>query len=393
MQFQASRLIKYLLLSAVLGLIAIGAYCYQISAQSTAIMPGSILVFPVHLVSTTSDPQWNNYNAMDTIIHRLNPALAYPLLQTEDVIDIMLLASAPIEIDSIESNSVDIKRIFAISGASLIIRSKITSLKSHYQLTYQLHQKSRTQSETLNGASIEELLFSASAKINLQLKNTNTIPHTAYHSNYGTRLIEALKNIQAGDIETAQEQLKKIAEVEPKNLVAKRLLANTQLQHSQYVVAKETLTQAIEQASYQQSNQELAKLRLVLAKTFMEMKHIEHALILLTTAKNNAAKAQDWLTLGHISLLAGMINERLGRNTDARVQFKKSIEYYQMLDYPLGKNLALNELAQLEMLEHNYTQAHRYINRSLEMVSHLGLDDIEQTTLELMSKIENKIQR
>jgi tetratricopeptide (TPR) repeat protein len=388
MQFQASRLIKYLLLSAVLGLIAIGAYCYQISAQSTAITPGSILVFPVHLVSTTSDPQWNNYNAMDTIIHRLNPALAYPLLQTEDVIDIMLLASAPIE-----SDSVDIKRIFAISGASLIIRSKITSLKNHYQLTYQLHQKNRTQSDTLNGASIEELLFSASDKINLQLKNTNTIPHTAYHSNYGTRLIAALKNIQAGDIDTAQEQLKKIAEVEPKNLVAKRLLANTQLQHTQYLVAKETLTQAIEQASYQQKNQELAKLRLVLAKTFMEMKHIEQGLILLSTAKNNAAKAQDWLTLGHISLLAGMINERLGRNADARVQFKKSIEYYQMLDYPLGQNLALNELAQLEMLEHNYTQAHRYINRSLEMVSHLGLDDIEQTTLELMSKIENKIQR
>jgi Tfp pilus assembly protein PilF len=392
MQFQASQLIKYLLLSAVLGLIAIGAYCYQISAQSTAITPGSILVFPVHLVSTTSEPQWNNYNAMDTIIHRLNPALAYPLLQTEDVIDITLLAQPLIGSNNVDVD-VDLDRVFAISGASLIIRSKITSLKNHYQLTYQLHQKNQTRSETLNGSNIEELLITAAAKINLQLNNPQPTPYTKYHSSYGTPLVAALNYIQLGNSISAQELLTKLVTVEPSNLVAKRLLANIQLQNTQYIAAKETLFQAIEQASLQQNNQELAKLRLLLAKTFMEMKHIEQGLILLSTAKNNAAKAQDWLTLGHISLLAGMINERLGRNADARVQFKKSIEYYQMLGYPLGQNLALNELAQLEMLEHNYTQAHRYINRSLEMVSHLGLDDIEQTTLELMSKIENKIHR
>lgn len=390
MQFQASSLIKYLVLIAVLSLLVISAYFYKISAQYPAIAPGVTLVLPVHLVSTTSDPQWNSYNAMDNIIHRLEPSVDNPLLKTEDVIDITLLAQPLMGSNNVD---VDLDRFFAISGASLIIESTIISLKSHYQLTYQLHQKNQTRSETLNGSNIEELLITAAAKINLQLNNPQPTPYTKYHSSYGTQLVAALNYIQLGNSISAQELLTKLATVEPSNLVAKRLLANIQLQNTQYIAAKETLFQAIEQANLQQNNQELAKLRLTLAKTYIEIKQIEQGLILLSTAKNNAAKAQDWLTLGHISRLAGMINERLGRNADARVQFKKSIEYHQMLKDPLGQNLALNELAQLEMLEHNYTQAHRYINKSLEMVSHLGLDDIEQATLAIMSKIENKIHR
>jgi hypothetical protein len=44
------------------------------------------------------------------------------------------------------------------------------------------------------------------------------------------------------------------------------------------------------------------------------------------------------------------------------------------------------------MVEHNYPQAYRYINRSYELVAHRRLDDLETSTLKIMSKIENKMQ-
>ncbi|MBB1361185.1 hypothetical protein H5125_03305 [Shewanella sp. SR44-4] len=390
----------YIAAILLLLLISMSTYAYLMSTKAPAIEIGTILVLPVQLATDNTDSQWNRYAAMDVLIHQLNVGVSYPLLQTEDIINIISLIS-----NDHLSQAADIKQLMAISGAGLVIESNITGANNQYQLAFTLHQQHHTEAGVVNASSIEQVLSAAAKMItqrlnpqhslqnNLQQNQKDNKTETQYHSRLSSPLLfNAMTQLQLGDIKAAEQHLSKLIKSTPDNLVAMRLLANIQLQQHQYQQLNTTLIAAIDLATHQQDERELARLRLLLAQSYTETDRIEQALGVLTIAKTNAAKVKDWLTLGYISQLAGMINQRISRNDEAREQFKKAIEYHQMMNYPIGQTQALNELAELEVIEFNYPQAYRYINRSYEQVAHRGLDDLEKTTFKLMTKIENKMQ-
>ncbi|KVX00228.1 hypothetical protein [Shewanella frigidimarina] len=387
---------KYIAAILLLLLISMSTYAYLMSTKPTAMETGTILVLPVQLVTNNTDSQWNRYAAVDVLINQLNVGVSYPLLQTEDIINIISLIA-----NDHLSQTVDIQQLMAVSGAGLVIESSITGANNQYQLAYTLHQQHHTKVGVINASSIEQALLTAANEITEQLNSQqnsqqnqkNTKATTQYHSHLSEPLLfNTMTQLQLGDIKAAEQHLSKLIKSTPDNLVAMRLLASIQLQQQQYEQLNTTLIAAIDLATHQQDERELARLRLLLAQSYTETDRIEQALGVLTIAKTNAAKVKDWLTLGYISQLAGMINQRIGRNDEAREQFKKAIEYHQMMNYPIGQTQALNELAELEVIEFNYPQAYRYINRSYELVAHRGLDDLEKTTFKLMTKIENKMQ-
>ncbi|MGK0408875.1 MAG: tetratricopeptide (TPR) repeat protein [Shewanella psychromarinicola] len=383
---------KYIAAFLLLLLISMSAYAYLMPTKAPAIETGTILVLPVQLATGSTDSQWNPYAAMDVLINQLNVGVSYPLLQTEDIINIISLIS-----NDHLSQAVDIKQLMAVSGAGLVIESRITSANNQYQLAFTLHQQHHTEAGVVNASSIEQAILATSSLITQQLNPQHNPQHnktaTQYHSRYSTPLLfSAMTQLQLDDTKAAEQHLSKLIHSTPDNLVAMRLLASIQLQQHQYEQLNTTLIAAIDQATHQQDERELARLRLLLAQSYTETDRIEQALGVLTIAKTNAAKVKDWLTLGYISRLAGMINQRIGRNDKAREQFKKAIEYHQMMNYPIGQTQALNELAELEVIEFNYPQAYRYINRSYEQVAHRGLDNLEKSTFKIMTKIENKMQ-
>tara|TARA_R110000796_G_scaffold27942_25_gene76874 strand:+ start:7251 stop:8462 length:1212 start_codon:yes stop_codon:yes gene_type:complete len=391
---------KYIAAILLLLLISMSAYAYLMSTKAPTIETGTILVLPVQLATDNTDSQWNRYAAMDVLINQLNVGVSYPLLQTEDIINIISLIA-----NDHLSQTIDIQQLMAVSGAGLVIESSITGANNQYQLAYTLHQQHHTKVGVINASSIEQALFTAANEIteqlnpqqnsqqNSQQNQQNTKATTQYNSRLSSPLLfNAITQLQLGDTKAAEQHLSKLIRSTPDNLVAIRLLASIQLQQQQYEQLNTTLIAAIDLATHQQDERELARLRLFLAQSYTETDRIEQALGVLTIAKTNAAKVKDWLTLGYISQLAGMINQRIGRNDEAREQFKKAIEYHQMMNYPIGQTQALNELAELEVIEFNYPQAYRYINRSYEQVAHRGLDDLEKTTFKLMTKIENKMQ-
>ncbi|PKG78796.1 hypothetical protein CXF80_11025 [Shewanella sp. Actino-trap-3] len=383
---------KYIAAFLLLLLISMSAYAYLMPTKAPAIETGTILVLPVQLATDSTDSQWSPYAAMDVLINQLNVGVSYPLLQTEDIINIISLIS-----NDHLSQAVDIKQLMAVSGAGLVIESRITSANNQYQLAFTLHQQHHTEAGVVNASSIEQAILATSSLITQQLNPQHNPQHnktaTQYHSRFSTPLLfSAMTQLQLGDTKAAEQHLSKLIHSTPDNLVAMRLLASIQLQQHQYEQLNTTLIAAIDQATHQQDERELARLRLLLAQSYTETDRIEQALGVLTIAKTNAAKVKDWLTLGYISQLAGMINQRIGRNDKAREQFKKAIEYHQMMNYPIGQTQALNELAELEVIEFNYPQAYRYINRSYEQVAHRGLDNLEKSTFKIMTKIENKMQ-
>lgn len=393
---------KYLGMVIVFLLISIGVYTYINSDSNNAPSSGSILVLPITLTAEATEPEWNVYAAMDNINHQLTLGAKFPILQTEDVITMIQLADARSTINntlgssehSIQHNSehrIDIKRLLAISGAAYIIEANITKANNGYQLTYHLHQENHQQQQIVESATLGSLMTLAAADINQLINPNNTAqPATYYPSFDNLPLVKGLGFMQSGDRILAQQQLTQSIATEPENLLAKRLLASLQYQNAQYTLAKATLTAAIDHATVVNNERELAKLRLLLAQTYLEMKEIEPALALLSTAKTNAAKVNEWLYLGYIAQLAGVINQRLGRNEEARQQFKQAIKYHRMMGYPIGQSQSLNLLVELEIIEHNYPQAYRDITRSFSLISGLGLTEIEAATLTLMAKVEDK---
>ncbi|GGQ24614.1 tetratricopeptide repeat protein [Shewanella litoralis] len=391
-QAPTSHTYKYLTGVIILLLIGIGAYVYLSNIKPKPLASGAVLVLPVKIVtpkSTTDvETQWNAYAAMDVLIHQLTLGVSYPLLQTEDVINI---TSRLAQTDTVTPS--DINKIMAISGAVLVIESSVSFINNQYQLSYTLHSQSQNDSTSISADSINQALASAAKAITQQLNPESKSSVNHYHSRlHSAQLVQAITLSRQGDLLGAERLLNEVIQTAPNNLLASRLLGNIQLQQQQFEQLNKTLTTAIDIAERQGEQRELAQLRLLLAQSYTETNKIEQALGVLNIAKGNAAKVKDWLTLGYISQLAGVINQRIGRNNDAREQFKKAIEYHQMMGYPIGQNQALNDLAELEVVEFNYPLAYRLINRSYELVAHRGLDDLENTTFKIMSNIENKMQ-
>ncbi len=122
-QVSSSNKKTYIAAIIVLLLISLGCYVYITLTKPAYLQNGTVLVLPVNLTSDKIEPLWNRYAAMDMLIHQLNLGVNYPLLQTEDIINIISLISR-----KHSDKAVDIQQIMAISGAVLVIGSSIKAL-------------------------------------------------------------------------------------------------------------------------------------------------------------------------------------------------------------------------------------------------------------------------
>ncbi|PKH99069.1 hypothetical protein CXF78_15645, partial [Shewanella sp. 11B5] len=224
---------KYIAAILLLLLISMSAYAYLMSTKTPTIETGTILVLPVQLATDNTDLQWNRYAAMDMLINKLNVGVSYPLLQTEDIINIISLIA-----NDHLSQTVDIQQLMAVSGAGLVIESSITGANNQYQLAYTLHQQHHTKVGVINASSIEQALLTAANEIteqlnsqhNLQQKQQNKKTATQYHSRLSSPLLfNAITQLQLSDTKAAEQHLSKLIRSTPDNLVSMRLLASIQL--------------------------------------------------------------------------------------------------------------------------------------------------------------------
>jgi tetratricopeptide (TPR) repeat protein len=336
------------------------------------------------------DTSVNPYALMDTIIQQLPVSAQYPVLQVEDIIEILHRSSST----ALSETTWDIERLFSVSGASVIIELSIKNDSGKYQLDYVLHQENETLKGSLVDNSLPEIISSFVTFFNQTLElPINTIISAAASEFAQPQLITTIKLIQEQRFDEAIPLLVSLVEQNKNNLMASRLLIELQLKQEKWTDAKQLLTAAISVAKHQDKQGELAKLGLLSAQMKAATGNLETALLTLAKAKVSAAKASDWQSLGEISLVAGRINFRLGRYYDAKTQYLSAMHYFKIIRCPYGKTQSLNEIAQLEYIEHNYGKAYRHINQSLDIVTNRQLLTIESATFELLKKIEAKFQR
>ncbi|MCL1057686.1 hypothetical protein L2729_06690 [Shewanella gelidimarina] len=377
------------LLMATLAIIALLSFIYYPHNEQVALDNGAIIILPVKITQSATNPLWQQYAHQESLIAQLHNSNAFPVLQVEDVINFVLQSSSFIE----DSRPLQVTKLLTLSGASLVVESIITEHNNRYQLEFNLYSPSQHQNGSIQADNIESLYLDLAKLINNKTQakaNTNSIESRTYFNN--PLLILALKQLQYSETTAASETLDTLLSSDPGNLIAQRQTAEILLKQQEFVAANNIVSAALTQAESTGNRRESARLGLTLAKGYIEQGELARALSTLSQSRRNAANSQDWLYLAYVAAWAGHVNQRLGRYAAAKQQYQLSVDYHQMVGYQPGQVIGLNNLAQLALLQHNYSQAYKSIQRSVAIVTQKDLIDLKPETMALLTKVENKRQ-
>ncbi|ABV88244.1 tetratricopeptide repeat protein [Shewanella pealeana] len=390
---------KYALILGSVSLILAAVLLWSLSdSQQPKLANGAIIVLPIKQQTDSYSTDWQAYAHMEKVINQLGTSTNYPVLLVEDVITMLSQASSFID----DGQAIDLNRLFNVSGAALVVESSIStnstnssnstnSTAPQLQLSYRLLNTEKIKQGVIKADSVDALLSALVETV----KQFIDVPYTQTANRdwfSDPLLIEALRQIQYRDIEQAKSSLQQLLTNDSTNLIATRLLAQLHIDAQQLTAAEHLLNSAVEQAK-SNNNRQLARLKLSLAQVKLGNEQLELAISELSQARSLAANTQDWLYLGYISNWSGHIYQRLNRYSNARAQYQYAFEYQNKSGYPAGQVTALNNLARLEVLEHNYSAAYKAIKQSVAIVSQRQLTHLHEETFTLLSKIENKLQR
>ena len=93
---------------------------------------GSIVILPTQNQIEGNDHSWIRLGLMDQVIQRLPNNQAHGVLQTDYVLEVLERAGAPL--NNVQPEH--IKQIFTVSGAELVVSSKLSGSPHDYQLSY-----------------------------------------------------------------------------------------------------------------------------------------------------------------------------------------------------------------------------------------------------------------
>ncbi|MEZ9595981.1 tetratricopeptide repeat protein [Shewanella sp. 10N.261.52.F9] len=354
----------------------------QSSSKQTKLSDGAIIVLPIQQTIESKQLNWQAYTRMEQVINQLGTSANYPVLLAEDVITELSQSSSFID----DKQTIDLNRLFVISGASLLVEASISTTPS-LQLNYRLITHKKTNEGVLKGDSIEVL----QSQLVSQIKQFSGghFRKTTNRNWFTATLVQALKEIQNNQKAKAVASLQQVLNDDTGNLIASRLMAKIEFENKQLKQAANRIEQTITQADTDNVRQ-IARLKFIDAQIKLDDKELELSLSLLSQARTLAAKSQDWLYLGYISNWAGYIYQRLNHYDKARNQYQLAFDYLKKSGSPAGQVVALNNLAELELLEYNYRLAYDAVNQSVAIVNQRELTQLQQETFALLSKIENK---
>ncbi|WP_028768029.1 tetratricopeptide repeat protein [Shewanella fidelis] len=373
---------KTFLLALVASLLLITVVIAVSFYKKPTLADGSIIILPVVQTKPSNELDWQSYTRMEQVINQLGTSANSPVLLAEDVIALLAQTSNFIG----DQQPLNLTRLFAVSNAALIVETSLTTVPNLH-LNYRLISQNQIDLGVLQADSIEQL----QAKLITLIKQStsNQFNQTTDRNWFTKALVQSLKAIQYNHTDVAETKLKTLLNTAPNNIVASRLLAQIELKDQRLEQASKRLEQAAEQAEPNHLRQ-LARVKFIEAQVKLEDNQLELALSLLSQARSFAAKSQDWLYLGYIANWSGHINQRLNRYAQARTQYQFAIDYLKKSGSAADQVSALNKLAELEFIDHNYRQAYAAVSQSVVIVNQKKLTHLDQQTFALLSKIENK---
>ncbi|MFT5294999.1 MAG: DNA-binding winged helix-turn-helix (wHTH) protein/tetratricopeptide (TPR) repeat protein [Colwellia sp.] len=347
---------------------------------------GSVIILPVINELENIDHQWVKLGLMDQIIHRLPSSLQYGVLQTDDVLDVINRAN----ISKLDFKRKDIDNIFSVSGAKLVVESRLSGNSNDYQFIYSIHERDSIKRGVLLGDNITVIANQLAVIIGNKI-DINLSEEVEYHSSFANEMLaSALEKFNSEDFDSAKVLLNAAKEIEPSNLVVSRYLASVLIQKQQYDEVEKLLHESIEEAKTQDKVRELARLRTLLGQSYLITGRYSDAIETLTIAESNAKDVNDWLYLGYILSTRGKAYQESKNYLLAKESFESSINYHKVIQCPFGHAQGLFALAELAMIQGNYDYAQHKINLSMSIIKERELHGLQEAVSSLSRIIENR---
>jgi hypothetical protein len=343
-------------------------------------LSGSIVILPTQNLIEGNDHSWIRLGMMDQVIQRLSNSQHRSILQTDYVFDVIKRAGAPLN----NLLTAHIQQIFMVSGAELIVSSKLSGKPHDYQLSYVLHYRNRLKKGVLFNRKIQSLIDEFSLLIATKLGDELLPLEVAYQADFNNELLgAAIEKRLEGNYKLANSMLENIVLSNPENLTAQRLLADNLFRLRLFEQVAQRIERALPIAQRLKDKDELAYLlylkSLLQDVTGKGLIAEGIAVQVLATAKEN----NDWLLMAYIKDVQATIAFHNSNYVLAEALTYEAKQHHQVLRCPAGEAQAWARLAWLAKQQNQPEKFTVAINQAIKIAKARDLtsqlDDFTQT--------------
>lgn len=346
---------------------------------------GSILVLPVTNTLTDTDHRWVRYGVMDQLIQRLPLSQSYGVYQAVDVLDVLKRA----EVSPERFDAAEIERIFAVTGATLVVEITLAGFPREYQLLYTLHRRQGIEKGVLLVSRIDEALDQLAHKVGEKLGRSYKIASSDYKSAFANEMLATgLELMQLDDFASAEKFLNAVIETEPDNLVAKRLLIKTLVEQKKYDRAIVVLAAAKRLAAQKNDDLELVRLGFWSGVNELQKGNLEMALDFLTPTLGLAEMQQDWLLIAYTAEMIGHAHSMAKDYATALDFYSASIKNHRVIQCPYGQAHGLLNVAQATAAMGDYDQAIEHTRAAMDLIAERDLRSLKEPAAKMLKTIE-----
>jgi len=347
---------------------------------------GSIVVLPVKNNLQDNDHNWITYGAMDELIQLLASSDQSGVLPTDYVFEVMERADAAIQNYTPE----DIKQVFVVSGANLIVETAISGTPQAYEILYTLHRRNSstkgiifTQNVSLG---IKQFAALVSKKSGLVLNDLNENYRSDFTNELIANAIEAKNNM---DVDSAKHMLSAATSSEPDNLVAKRLLLQLAVEQGEFDISNPLAADLEQYVSKQpQIRRDFVAVMLWMAINQLQQHEFELAEQSLSKTELWAEQLNEWLYLAYVEEIRGQLAQYNKQYEQAEQHYQNAIRFHQVLQCPNGESNGLLNLSMLAKDAGNSQLAVSLAHDAMNLIKQRQLSKLEETAADWINKLE-----
>jgi DNA-binding winged helix-turn-helix (wHTH) protein/tetratricopeptide (TPR) repeat protein len=342
-----------------------------------------VIVLPVKNEMLGSNYNWVPLGAMDQLINLLQTDSTTQILNAEYVLQLKKYAQLPH--DKIE---LQVSRIFEVSGASLVVETKLSGSMDDYRLDYKLHRKKDIKLGVIFDSNLEHGLQKLGVAIAESTGvTTNTSVKLSENAFQNELMARALEKMDAGDFLLANHLLLSLTQLEPNNIVAREMLSRSFQQLQQFDAAQHEVKSALAMANQKEST----RLYFLLAEIQIQQGRLDNALETLSLASTVAQSINDNLYLGYIAQLRATIYQERSLFPLSIDSYEQAIKYFSLIRCPIGISITHLQMAKVFVMQGNIDSANTAYLAAKKMIENHRLHKLENSLTQMEGEIRSAL--
>lgn len=345
------------------------------SSQATDV----VIILPVKNEIPGNNYKWISLGAMDQLIKLLQADGKTQILHADYVLQLMRYAQSPAK-----DSELLVSRVFEVSGASLVVETRVSGSADEYRLDYKLHRKKDIKLGVIFDSNLERGLQKLGVVIaeytGVTMNSSVALTQNAFQNEIMAR---ALEKMDAGEFQLANSLLLSLKQLEPNNLVAREMLSRSFQQLKQFDAAQNEVRSALAMATPKESG----RLYFLLAEVQFQQGLLANALETLNLARSTADLTNDRLYLGYIAQLRAAIHQERDLFPLALESYKQAIALFSSIRCPIGMSITHLQMANLFVKQGDMASATLEYNAAKTLVEHHKLHKLDASLLQTKNAI------